>query len=208
MRHDYGVRPHAVECTASSVWSAAIQRRKTGGASSSSLLPRRRVHTHVELREGSAEKLVDLLLEGEINAATVGDVQDIPARIDDWLLFEERYVVVLAPTHQLANPPSIGIDDLRETILLQRAGCDVGPKILRSYFPEEPPVSATAEVTTCTCSTWRPRQGGSRAASALNGTCLEAAITNWSPGKMKPWRFLGDPSLPTQTESERLSAHG
>jgi DNA-binding transcriptional LysR family regulator len=79
------------------------------------------------------------LLEGEINAAMVGDVQDIPARIDDWLLFEERYVAVLAPTHQLANRPSIGIDDLRETVLLERAGCDVAPKIQRSYFPEEPP---------------------------------------------------------------------
>src|SRR5262249_55344712 len=85
------------------------------------------------------EKLGDLVLEGEINAAMVGDVQDMPARIDDWLLFEERYVAVLAPTHQLANRPSIGIDDLRETVLLERAGCDVAPKIQRSYFPEEPP---------------------------------------------------------------------
>ena len=93
----------------------------------------------VELREGAAEKLVDLLLEGEINAAMVGDVQDMPARIDDWLLFEERYVAVLALTHRLANRPSIGIDDLRETVLLERAGCDVAPKIQRSYFPEEPP---------------------------------------------------------------------
>jgi DNA-binding transcriptional LysR family regulator len=93
---------------------------------------------HVELREGAAEKLVELLLEGEINAAIVGDVQDIPDRIDDWSLFEERYVAVLAPTHQLANRPSIGIDDLRETILLERAGCEVVPKIQRSCFPEEP----------------------------------------------------------------------
>jgi DNA-binding transcriptional LysR family regulator len=91
----------------------------------------------VELREGAAEKLVDLLLEGEINAAIVGDVLDMPARIDDWLLFEERYVAVLAPTHQLASRPLIGIDDLRETVLLERAGCDVVSKIQRSYFPEE-----------------------------------------------------------------------
>ncbi|MDH2380821.1 LysR family transcriptional regulator [Bradyrhizobium sp. CER78] len=93
---------------------------------------------HVELREGAAEKLIDLLLEGEINAAMVGDVRDIPARIDNWSLFEERYVAVLAPTHQLANRPSIGIDDLRETILLERDECDVAAKIQRSYFPEEP----------------------------------------------------------------------
>ncbi|WP_298885327.1 LysR family transcriptional regulator [uncultured Bradyrhizobium sp.] len=93
----------------------------------------------VELREGAAEKLIDLLLGGEINAAIVGDVQDIPPRIDDWLLFEERYVAVLAQTHQLANRHSIGIDDLRETVLLERVGCDVAPKIQRSYFPKEPP---------------------------------------------------------------------
>jgi DNA-binding transcriptional LysR family regulator len=91
----------------------------------------------VELREGATEKLVDLLLEGEINAAMAGDVQQMPARIDDWLLFEERYVAVLAPTHQLANHPSIGIDDLRETVLLERAGCEVAPKIQRCFFPEE-----------------------------------------------------------------------
>jgi DNA-binding transcriptional LysR family regulator len=94
---------------------------------------------HVELREGSAEKLVDLLLEGNINAAMVGDVQNIPVRIDDWSLFEERYVAVLARTHQLANRFSIGIDDLRGEVLLQRDECDVALKIRRSYFPEEPP---------------------------------------------------------------------
>src|SRR5215470_11316539 len=44
----------------------------------------------------------------------------------------------LAPTHQLANRPSIGIDDLRETVLLERAGCDVALKIQRSCFPQEP----------------------------------------------------------------------
>jgi len=54
------------------------------------------------------------------------------------LLFEERYVAVLAPTHQLANRPSISIDDLRETVLLERAGCDVALKIQRLCFPEEP----------------------------------------------------------------------
>jgi DNA-binding transcriptional LysR family regulator len=94
------------------------------------------------------------LLEGEINAAVVGDVRDMPARIDDWLLFEERYVAVLAPTHHLANLPSIDIDDLRKAVLLERAGCDVTSKIQRSCFPEEPPRLGHCSVTTCTCSTW------------------------------------------------------
>ena len=93
---------------------------------------------HLELREGAGEKLVELLLQGEINAAMVGDVQDIPARIDEWSLFDERYVAVLAPTHQLANRPSISIDDLRESVLLERTGCDVALKLQRSCFPAEP----------------------------------------------------------------------
>jgi DNA-binding transcriptional LysR family regulator len=93
---------------------------------------------HVELREDATEKLVDLLLEGEINAAIVGDVRDVPPRIDDWSLFKERCVAVLARTHRLAKRPSIGIDDLRQTILLERAGCDVTAKIKRVYFPDEP----------------------------------------------------------------------
>jgi hypothetical protein len=63
----------------------------------------------------------------------------MPARIDDWSLFEERYVAVLAPTHQLANRPSIGIDELREATLLERTGCDVAPKIRGKCFAEEPP---------------------------------------------------------------------
>src|SRR5262245_56420273 len=93
---------------------------------------------HVELREAAAEKLIELLLGGEINAAIVGDVEDMPPRIDDWSLFEERYVAVLAPTHELADRPSIGIQDLREATLLQRAGCDVAPKTKKSCFTEGP----------------------------------------------------------------------
>jgi DNA-binding transcriptional LysR family regulator len=50
----------------------------------------------VQLTEDGAGMLVDLLLRGEINAALVGDVHDLPARIDEWVLFEERYVVMLA----------------------------------------------------------------------------------------------------------------
>lgn len=51
---------------------------------------------HVELREEPPRRLVELLLEGEANVALVGDLEDVPERIDDCTLFEERYVAVLA----------------------------------------------------------------------------------------------------------------
>jgi DNA-binding transcriptional LysR family regulator len=93
----------------------------------------------VELREDTTEKLVDLLLSGEINAALVGDAQDMPARIDDWPLFEERYVALLASNHQFANRLTVTVNDLRETTILERVGCDVARKIQRVCFPAEMP---------------------------------------------------------------------
>ena len=93
----------------------------------------------VELREETAEDLVELLLEGEINAALIGDIREIPSRIDAWVLFEERYVAVLSPTHQLANLPAIAAEDLRETTILDRTGCDVAPKIQKLWFSDASP---------------------------------------------------------------------
>jgi DNA-binding transcriptional LysR family regulator len=93
----------------------------------------------VELREESTDRLLDLLLGGEINTAMVGDVQDAPTRIDDWPLFEERYVVVLGRDHRLANRVAIGIDELRATTLLGRVGCDAAPQFRRSCFLDDGP---------------------------------------------------------------------
>ena len=97
---------------------------------------------HVELREETPDRLVELLLEGEINVAVVGDMEDMPERIDDWALFEERYVAVLAPSHQLADLPAIGVEALREATILGRSDCDVAHKFLRLGFPDAPPQHA------------------------------------------------------------------
>jgi len=100
----------------------------------------------VELREDATEKLVDLLLGGEIDAALVGDVQDMPARIDEWPLFEERYVALLAFSHQFANRPTVTVSDLRETTILERVGCDVARRLQRARFPREtPPMGHASE---------------------------------------------------------------
>jgi DNA-binding transcriptional LysR family regulator len=100
----------------------------------------------VELREDTTEKLVDLLLGGKINAALVGEVQDMPARIDDWPLFEERYVALLASSHQFANRPAVTVSDLRETTILERVGCDVARRLQRAYCPmETPPMGHASE---------------------------------------------------------------
>lgn len=94
---------------------------------------------HVELREETAEDLFELLLEGEINAALVGDIKDKPPRIDGWTLFAERYVAFLAPSHQLAELPVIKVESLREATILDRCNCDVVPKFQQLLFPHAPP---------------------------------------------------------------------
>jgi DNA-binding transcriptional LysR family regulator len=94
---------------------------------------------HVELREETPDDLVELLLEGEINVALVGDIDDKPERIDDWSLFAERYVAVLAPSHQLADLPAIGVEALREATILDRSNCEVVPKFQHLLFPDAPP---------------------------------------------------------------------
>lgn len=93
----------------------------------------------VELREDTAQNLVESLLDGQINAALVGHIEDVPPRIDEWLLFEERYVALLAPTHAFANRAGISVGDLLETSVLDRVGCDVAAKIRKACFPAELP---------------------------------------------------------------------
>jgi DNA-binding transcriptional LysR family regulator len=100
----------------------------------------------VELREVAPEKLVEQLLGGEISAAIVGDIPHIPARIDEWPLFVERYVALLAPGHALANRLQLRIDDLQEVVLLERLGCDVTSKIQRLCFgPDVPQLGHASE---------------------------------------------------------------
>ena len=94
---------------------------------------------HVELREETPDRLIELLLEGEVNVALVGDLDDTPERIDSWVLFAERYVAVLAWSHQLADLPVIGMQALREATILNRSNCDVAPKFQHLLFPDAPP---------------------------------------------------------------------
>lgn len=93
----------------------------------------------VELREETSDRLLELLLEGEINVALVGDIDDKPERIDDWALFAERYVAVLGLSHQLADLSVIGVDALRGAAILDRSNCEVVPKFQHLLFPDAPP---------------------------------------------------------------------
>ena len=92
----------------------------------------------VDLREADADGLVAMLLDGEINAALVGDAVELPERIDRWPLFEERYVLVLSRKHPMARQTVIPPQDLHEAVFLERVGCDVVGRFRQACFADHP----------------------------------------------------------------------
>jgi DNA-binding transcriptional LysR family regulator len=92
----------------------------------------------VDLHEADTDGLVAMLLDGEINAALVGNVVELPERIDRWLLFEERYVLVLSRKHPMARQSVISLQDLREAVFLERVGCDVAGRFKQACFADHP----------------------------------------------------------------------
>jgi DNA-binding transcriptional LysR family regulator len=92
----------------------------------------------VDLREADASGLVAMLLDGEINAALVGDAMELPERIDRWRLFEERCVVILSRKHPMARQTVILLQDLHELVFLERVGCDVADRFKRACFADQP----------------------------------------------------------------------
>lgn len=92
----------------------------------------------VDLHEADANGLVAMLLDGEINAALVGDAVELPERIDRWRLFEERCVLVLSRKHPMARQTFIPPQDLHEAVFLERVGCDVAGRFKQTCFADHP----------------------------------------------------------------------
>jgi DNA-binding transcriptional LysR family regulator len=88
----------------------------------------------VEMCEEPAERLVAMLLDGEVSAAIVGEVDDLPGRIDHWPLFEERYLMVTSRCHPMAARAVVPLEALRDSILLERVGCDATRKLRQTCF--------------------------------------------------------------------------
>lgn len=69
--------------------------------------------------EDDAKRLIDALLEGHIHTALLGITDDLPERLDRWHLFEESYVVVVAPGHPFARFDAVPVAALEQTVWLE-----------------------------------------------------------------------------------------
>ncbi|HVJ53436.1 MAG TPA: LysR family transcriptional regulator [Aliidongia sp.] len=90
----------------------------------------------VEMVEAQAEVLLGMLLEGDLNVALVGDCSELPERIDHWRLFDERYVVLAAASHPLAQYREVPLDALEETVWLGRIDCEIAGRFRQVCFAE------------------------------------------------------------------------
>jgi LysR substrate binding domain len=66
-----------------------------------------------------------MIYEGEVNAALTGGCEPLPERIDQWLLFEERLLVLAAPDNELTEFECIPTSRLAEADWLEREGYGV-----------------------------------------------------------------------------------
>jgi DNA-binding transcriptional LysR family regulator len=88
----------------------------------------------VHVIEGHDRELTDALLEGRIHAALMVGSDEWPRRLDHWPLFEESYVVAVAPSHPFARLEVVPIGALEQTVWLERDGCAEHSVLMRLCF--------------------------------------------------------------------------
>ena len=79
----------------------------------------------VEMVEESQSRLIEMIYDGEINAALTAGPEPLPERIDQWVLFEERLLLLAAPDHPLASFDRVPVAKLADALWLEREECGV-----------------------------------------------------------------------------------
>ena len=85
----------------------------------------------IHLQDASAGALQERLDQGELDAAILARPDGIDDRFHAMKLFEERFVVGIAPTHRLANMQVIRCQDLEGERYLSRTNCEFAENAAR-----------------------------------------------------------------------------
>ena len=91
----------------------------------------------VEVIEAEPQDLVEMLLNGDVNAAIAGDDElgELPIRIDHWRLFRERFLVLMPRASRHAELAAMPAEVLEKAVWLDRTGCEDASPIWRNLFP-------------------------------------------------------------------------
>jgi DNA-binding transcriptional LysR family regulator len=90
----------------------------------------------VEIFEETTSRLVEMLFEGEVNAAIAGDAVSLSERVDHWVLFEERFLILTGQQSPLAELVTIPVDELVGATWLERTGWEFVESFWNARLPE------------------------------------------------------------------------
>lgn len=95
-----------------------------------------------QIVDGGAPQLMELLKAGELEVAILGVPGDLPEWLHPLPLFEERFVVALAPNHRLATQATVKACELNGEPYVSRSACEVFVPVRnelhrREIFPEK-----------------------------------------------------------------------
>jgi DNA-binding transcriptional LysR family regulator len=90
----------------------------------------------VEIIEEPANRLLELLFDGDISAAIAADATALPERIDRWDLFEDYFLVLAAKGTALADMDEVPMSALAGATWLERSGCDLTRKFWDLVFAD------------------------------------------------------------------------
>jgi DNA-binding transcriptional LysR family regulator len=79
------------------------------------------------LIEGTSDELFAQMLDGGIDTAVVVEPEKLPERVNRWLLFEDRYVVLYRSGHRFSDLDEVPVSALGDECVLVRSqrGCDL-----------------------------------------------------------------------------------
>jgi DNA-binding transcriptional LysR family regulator len=90
----------------------------------------------VEILEEPANRLLELLFDGDISAAIVAGASGLPERIDHWDLFEDHFLLLAARDSPLADMDRVPISALTDATWLERTGCELTRKFWGMVFKD------------------------------------------------------------------------
>jgi len=83
----------------------------------------------VALSADSQPRMIEELLQGEVDAAFLVDDGNLPERLITWILYKERFQIVIAPDHPLAKLESIPVNALAGQSIVECRECCISAKL-------------------------------------------------------------------------------
>ncbi len=102
----------------------------------------------LKLLRGDGAAILEALKQGRADIALAGPLQDQWERLDQWLLFEDRFELAVGEDHPLANASSVSSAELEGKPIACLAGCEMYDAIVQALFGREPQLLHAHETET------------------------------------------------------------